>query len=250
MDKDQYVDFLKTTKIRPNKFRVKEHKEKILLEQENKMDKIHNKIIDFFIQEKTPNDKQVHDFAEKEGIPPDEMEGHIYMILGDILSGGKSSTFKGTYDPKELAMGINVEQEHISIKNRTVAEKIAKDHLAEIPDYYSRLTKMEKEAGVEEGQHLNELFIQQGEIEAMSKGKQKDVVMLRLSMIAELDASNLYERFAELTSNADIKKVMLDVAYEEKVHAGEFESLVEELDENYEKAEDEGEKEIEDLIKT
>ena len=47
-------------------------------------------------------------------------------------------------DPNELAMGIKVEMEHTI--NPDVAKKIALDHLAEIPDYYTRLAKMEKEA--------------------------------------------------------------------------------------------------------
>jgi len=51
-------------------------------------------------------------------------------------------------DPKELAMGIEVEKEHTDTVE--LAEEIALDHLAEIPDYYTRLKKMEKEAGVKE----------------------------------------------------------------------------------------------------
>jgi hypothetical protein len=50
-------------------------------------------------------------------------------------------------DPKELAMGIDVEKEHTD--NPELAKRIALDHLAEIPDYYTRLDKMEKEAGVD-----------------------------------------------------------------------------------------------------
>ena len=46
------------------------------------------------------------------------------------------------FDPKELAMGIKVELEHTD--DRSVAKNIAKDHLTELPDYYSRLRKMEK----------------------------------------------------------------------------------------------------------
>ena len=45
---------------------------------------------------------------------------------------------------KELQMGIKVELEHT--KNRKTAEDIAMDHLYEIPDYYTRLKKMEKQA--------------------------------------------------------------------------------------------------------
>jgi len=43
---------------------------------------------------------------------------------------------------KELAMGIEVEKEHIKDDNQAVKE-ISLDHLWEIPDYYTRLKKME-----------------------------------------------------------------------------------------------------------
>ncbi|HPM74243.1 MAG TPA: hypothetical protein PLA71_00810 [Saccharofermentans sp.] len=57
-------------------------------------------------------------------------------------------------DPKELAMGIRVEMEHVTKGvnpqlEEALAKKIAMDHLAEIPDYYTRLDKMEKEAEAE-----------------------------------------------------------------------------------------------------
>lgn len=44
------------------------------------------------------------------------------------------------YDPKELAMGIKVEMEHTT--DSDVAETIAKQHLAEDPEYYSKLKKI------------------------------------------------------------------------------------------------------------
>ena len=44
---------------------------------------------------------------------------------------------------KQLDMGIKVEKEHSS--SHKVAREIALDHLRELPDYYSRLKKMEKE---------------------------------------------------------------------------------------------------------
>lgn len=47
------------------------------------------------------------------------------------------------FDPEELALGIKVEHEHTS--NAIIAKLIAKDHLTELPDYYSRLKKMENE---------------------------------------------------------------------------------------------------------
>ena len=46
-------------------------------------------------------------------------------------------------DPAQLKMGIEVELEHSP--SRQIAKKIALDHLAEIPDYYTRLEKMEYE---------------------------------------------------------------------------------------------------------
>ena len=68
-----------------------------------------------------------------------------YILEQDVAAGvGKH---KGApdekYDSKELAMGIDVEKEHTD--NPAIAKEIAKDHLAEIPDYYTRLKKMEEE---------------------------------------------------------------------------------------------------------
>lgn len=74
-----------------------------------------------------------------------------------------------------------------------------------------------------------------------------DQQILRAAMIAELDAVNLYEQFATLAKSELAKKVLLDVAHEEKVHAGEFETVLEKLDPSYEEAEEEGEEEVEDM---
>jgi hypothetical protein len=45
------------------------------------------------------------------------------------------------FDPKQLAMGQKVEMEHTD--DPAEARKIAMDHLREMPDYYSKLAKME-----------------------------------------------------------------------------------------------------------
>jgi len=42
---------------------------------------------------------------------------------------------------KQLKMGVKVEREHTTSKE--LARKIALQHLAEIPDYYTRLKKFE-----------------------------------------------------------------------------------------------------------
>lgn len=44
------------------------------------------------------------------------------------------------YDAHELAMGIEDEMQHT--KDERAAKSIAKDHLSEIPDYYSRQRRM------------------------------------------------------------------------------------------------------------
>lgn len=46
------------------------------------------------------------------------------------------------YDPEQLQKGIKIEHEHTD--NSAIAEIIAKHHLAEDPNYYSKLEKMEK----------------------------------------------------------------------------------------------------------
>jgi len=97
------------------------------------------------------------------------------------------------------------------------------------------------------GKILTELFMKLNDIEKTS-GDYKDIQLLRLAIIAETDAVNLYERMAQIATNDRVKEVLLDVAYEEKVHFGEFEELLEMLDSQHENAEDEAEKELEELI--
>jgi hypothetical protein len=108
------------------------------------------KIIDFIINNPNPEDSKFHEFADKIGIDHDELEKSAYSILTDFWANGRYKE-KGKdveFDEKELAAGIKVEMEHTS--NKVMAERIALDHLAEISDYYTRLIKMEKDAGIEE----------------------------------------------------------------------------------------------------
>jgi rubrerythrin len=51
-----------------------------------------------------------------------------------------------------------------------------------------------------------------------------DREILRAGIIAELDAINLYEQMAAMTENENIKKILLDIAKEEKTHMGEFQA--------------------------
>ena len=72
-----------------------------------------------------------------------------------------------------------------------------------------------------------------------------DREILRAGMLAELDAINLYEQMAAMTDNADLKKILLDVAKEEKTHVGEFQHLLLKYDQEQVKELEEGRKEVE-----
>ncbi len=76
-----------------------------------------------------------------------------------------------------------------------------------------------------------------------------DKAVLRAAIIAELDAINLYEQMAYMTSSKDIRKILLDVAKEEKTHVGEFQTLLLRIDRQQEEELNEGKKEVEGLLK-
>jgi len=81
------------------------------------------------------------------------------------------------------------------------------------------------------------------------KKEDQDKEILRAGMIAELDAINLYEQMAAMTGNKNIRKVLLDIAKEEKTHMGEFQTLLLTLDKEQKKELEEGKKEVDELIK-
>ncbi len=80
------------------------------------------------------------------------------------------------------------------------------------------------------------------------KKEDLDKEILRLGMIAELDAVSLYEQMAAMTENENIKKILLDIAKEEKTHVGEFQTLLLELDTEQERELEEGKKEVNEKI--
>jgi len=85
----------------------------------------------------------------------------------------------------------------------------------------------------------------------LEKIKKEDIdkEILRVGIIAEYDAINLYEQMAALAQDENIKKVLLDVADEEKEHVGEFQTLLLQRDERLAKEMEEGKKEVEELTK-
>lgn len=118
-------------------------------------------IEELFLSKEVIDDSDVHALAAEKGYNKHELEDKIYeyakmsvSVLRGGLSGDASKEKLDAIDPKQLAMGINVEIEHTD--NKVLAEKIAKDHLVEMPDYYTRLAAMEKEAGSEKSSEVAE----------------------------------------------------------------------------------------------
>jgi len=82
-------------------------------------------------------------------------------------------------------------------------------------------------------------------------GLSKDVdnEILRVGIIAELDAVNLYEQLAATAKDPAIKERLLDIAKEEKVHMGEFQALLLKLDKEQVKGLEDGKGEVENAKK-
>jgi len=72
--------------------------------------------------------------------------------------------------------------------------------------------------------------------------------ILRAAIIAELDAINLYEQMADMSQNKDIRKLLLDVAKEEKTHVGEFQTLLLAEDPQQKDELEEGKREVKELL--
>ncbi len=81
------------------------------------------------------------------------------------------------------------------------------------------------------------------------KKEDLDKEILRAGIIAELDAITLYEQMAAMTTREDIRKILLDIAREEKTHVGEFQTLLLELDKEQERELEEGGEEVKGLLK-
>lgn len=78
--------------------------------------------------------------------------------------------------------------------------------------------------------------------------KDLDLEILRAAIIAEFDAISLYEQMAGLTDNEEVKRVLMDVAHEEKTHVGEFQTLLLRADEEQKQELAAGEKEVDEEL--
>lgn len=72
--------------------------------------------------------------------------------------------------------------------------------------------------------------------------------ILRTGIVAEYDAVSLYEQMAAMSDNTNIKKILLDIAKEEKTHVGEFQAMLLRLDEEQVKELENGKKEVDEKV--
>ena len=71
---------------------------------------------------------------------------------------------------------------------------------------------------------------------------------IRFMISAEYEAIQLYMQLSESTDNKLAKEVLIDIADEERVHAGEFLQLLHELAPDEKKLYDEGAEEVQEMI--
>ncbi len=91
---------------------------------------------------------------------------------------------------------------------------------------------------------LSEMPINIGKLSKENTDKE----ILRVGMIAELDAINLYEQLAAATDNEDLKEILLDIAREEKTHVGEFQALLLTMDKQQVEELEAGKEEVEEEL--
>jgi hypothetical protein len=137
--------------------------------------------LDIFITSKNRREalERAHVHAEAAGLwatmSPEEQEEftffcyYLWMIAADkrkeqqkrqnplkLHFSGEDERPDSKYHPGELTLGIQVEMEHTD--DLSIAKKIAKDHLDEIPNYYSLLVLMEKIHHDRTGQFFGDYF--------------------------------------------------------------------------------------------
>jgi len=107
-------------------------------------DNIYDALVKFFKNNPKPTDAEFHSFAKKLKLTPEKLEEKLYFMFAALLKGvGKHADVPDEkFDQEQLKLGIKTEMEHTD--NLYIAKIIAKDHLVELPDYYTKLLAMEK----------------------------------------------------------------------------------------------------------
>lgn len=131
---------LKKSELRNKLVAVRKSLEQKLQKELDNDKALRAEIIKFFKSNPEPTDVQMHALADRLQLEAPELERLVYSILSGIISGGISGGKDNPVDQAELDMGIAVEAEHT--KDSAIAEKIARDHLAEDPNYYSKLSEV------------------------------------------------------------------------------------------------------------
>lgn len=111
---------------------------------------LHGQIVQFFLDNPSASDAQVHTWANSLGVEPEVMEAAIYKLLSSLLRviGKHNHVPDVSFDPVQLDQGVRIEMEHTDIP--FIAKMIAKDHLVECPEYYTYLAKAESDCSREE----------------------------------------------------------------------------------------------------
>jgi hypothetical protein len=112
--------------------------------EEDEEDK-HESLISFFQENNDLSEKELTKFAKEHGLTEQQIHKLAYALLSSLLKivGKNNAVPDSEFDTKQLEMGTKIEMEHTD--NKLIAKMIAKDHLKELPDYYTRLRKMENE---------------------------------------------------------------------------------------------------------
>jgi len=71
---------------------------------------------------------------------------------------------------------------------------------------------------------------------------------LRVAIIAELDAISLYEQLAAMVEDESMRRVLLSIAREEKIHVGELLELLLRVDEDQGRCLESGREEAREII--
>lgn len=111
-----------------------------LIAKSLKKDDIINDLITVFNENKGITGKGVSSYCLKYKMNDDDTLNILASILSDLLY-RPATVRNGEYDADELKIGMNDEKEHTKLKK--IQEIIAKDHLNDVPDYYSEMKKAE-----------------------------------------------------------------------------------------------------------
>lgn len=112
---------------------------------------IKDKLLDYIHKNPRSNIYQLRQWVEEQGIKEDlnieEMAFEIISEYIQFIKGGLwNESGMPTVKEEELNMGIQLEYKHTT--NINDAKRIALNNLTEIPDYYTRLIEMKKQAGI------------------------------------------------------------------------------------------------------